>query len=167
MSLETKYIDLSFTKEMYGEETVGMLLPLYIEQVAEFLDGLSSGLEKKDWGLLGRIAHKTKGSVSILGMKMLEGDLRKLQFFGEYFTKFELQKKVSLDDEEKRELENLSNKTLRVSDLFIEEESDEINLELKRFEEGGQLSVVPELVRNAIFLIEESAKEASLVLESL
>jgi HPt (histidine-containing phosphotransfer) domain-containing protein len=73
--------DLTYLKQMSGgsEETVTEMIGLFIEQVQEISNDMVVALDKKDWNVLSKLAHKAKSSVSIMGMLELADELKKLE----------------------------------------------------------------------------------------
>jgi HPt (histidine-containing phosphotransfer) domain-containing protein len=79
------YTDLSYLKEITGGENsiVIEMVEMFIEQVDEFKENLSTHLGNKNWIELGKEAHKAKSSVLIVGMEDLGKNLKKLQLLTE------------------------------------------------------------------------------------
>ena len=73
--------DLSYLKNMSGGayEVMKEMIDLFIEQVAEISDEMHAAYDKKDWIFLGKLAHKAKSSVSIMGMNDLSVLLKNLE----------------------------------------------------------------------------------------
>ncbi len=66
---------------MSGDSTelIVELIDIFNDQVIEFSSNLQSYLDKKDYDALGKLAHKAKSSVSIMGMSELSGKLKDLE----------------------------------------------------------------------------------------
>lgn len=73
--------DLSYLREMSGgnRELILEMIGIFKEQVIEFSDEMDKLLDNKEFELLGKLAHKAKSSVSILGMQDLAKDLKNLE----------------------------------------------------------------------------------------
>jgi HPt (histidine-containing phosphotransfer) domain-containing protein len=73
--------DLTYLRQMSGgsEETISEMIVLFIEQVQEISNEMLDALNKKEWNILGKLAHKAKSSVSIMGMLDLADELKKLE----------------------------------------------------------------------------------------
>ena len=73
--------DLSYLESM-AEGDPGLIremIGIFSTQVAEFSSLMQVHLEKKDWQELGKLAHKAKSSVAIMGMKELAEKLNELE----------------------------------------------------------------------------------------
>ncbi|MBN2480267.1 MAG: Hpt domain-containing protein [Bacteroidales bacterium] len=73
--------DLSYLQEMSGgnKELVKEMISIFISQVAEFAEDMENHLNNKEFELLGKLAHKAKSSVSIMGLNDLAIDLKTLE----------------------------------------------------------------------------------------
>lgn len=73
--------DLSYLREMSGgnKELILEMVGIFKEQVVEFADEMDKHLTNKEYELLGKLAHKAKSSVSIMGMQDLARDLKNLE----------------------------------------------------------------------------------------
>jgi HPt (histidine-containing phosphotransfer) domain-containing protein len=73
--------DLSYLREMSGGNTVLVLemISIFKDQVAEFSKEMDQHLANREFDLLGKLAHKAKSSVSIMGLLDLAGDLKDLE----------------------------------------------------------------------------------------
>ena len=73
--------DLNYLKNMSGGafEIMKEMIDLFIEQVAEISEEMRTAYDKKDWIILGKLAHKAKSSVSIMGMTDLAISLKNLE----------------------------------------------------------------------------------------
>jgi len=74
-------IDLSYLREMAGgnKELVLEMISIFKNQVVEFSDGMEDLLQNKEYELLGKLAHKAKSSVSIMGLEALADQLKELE----------------------------------------------------------------------------------------
>jgi len=73
--------DLSYLRDMSGGNTelVLEMINIFKEQVVEFSREMDQHLEKEEYDLLGKLAHKAKSSVSIMGMNDLAQELKILE----------------------------------------------------------------------------------------
>jgi len=73
--------DLSYLQEMAGGNKMLILemISIFKSQVAEFADEMDKLLGNKEYELLGKLAHKAKSSVAIMGMSDLAEDLKTLE----------------------------------------------------------------------------------------
>lgn len=73
--------DLTYLREMSGgnKDLVKEMITIFISQVDEFTSSMDSHLEKKEYELLGRLAHKAKSSISIMGLNDLARELKLLE----------------------------------------------------------------------------------------
>jgi len=73
--------DLSYLRDMSGgnKELVLEMIGIFKDQVVEFGREMDQHLENKDYELLGKLAHKAKSSVSIMGLQDLAQDLKNLE----------------------------------------------------------------------------------------
>jgi HPt (histidine-containing phosphotransfer) domain-containing protein len=74
-------IDLSYLKEMSGgdQQLVVEMIDIFKEQVGDFGKEMEELLSKKDYLALGKLAHKAKSSISIMGLNELSKDLKTLE----------------------------------------------------------------------------------------
>lgn len=81
MENDNKYIDLTYLKQLSNgsEEFIDKMIGIFIEQTPEALSSLDSNLEAKNWPALRATAHKMKSSISIMGIKALEGVVGELE----------------------------------------------------------------------------------------
>lgn len=93
MTLREKLTDLSYLREMSGNDYVIIkeMIDIFIEQIPEFLEDVSSSFESRDWQALGAISHKAKSSVRTMGMEKAGSYLEQLEHFAKGNLKFELQ----------------------------------------------------------------------------
>jgi HPt (histidine-containing phosphotransfer) domain-containing protein len=80
MAIE-RYTNLDYLKEITGgdPEIMKEFIQMFLEQLPEFRDGMTSFLAEKKWKELGEIAHKAKSSVMTFGMNDLGHRLKELQ----------------------------------------------------------------------------------------
>lgn len=57
------------------------LIGIFKDQVGEMSSQMQTLLDKKEYELLARIAHKAKSSVSVLGMEDMASDLKNLELW--------------------------------------------------------------------------------------
>jgi HPt (histidine-containing phosphotransfer) domain-containing protein len=73
--------DLSYLGEMSGgnKDLIREMITIFISQVDEFAKDMDKHLEKKEYELLGKLAHKAKSSISIMGLNDLAKELKRLE----------------------------------------------------------------------------------------
>jgi len=73
--------DLSYLNNLTGgsKPLIEEMVKIFEDQVSEFSDELNTLLKKEDWPALGKLAHKAKSSVAIMGMNELADDLKNLE----------------------------------------------------------------------------------------
>ena len=73
--------DLTYLREMSGGNTelVLEMIGIFRNQVVEFATEMEDLLKKKQYELLGKLAHKAKSSVAIMGLNELASDLKQLE----------------------------------------------------------------------------------------
>jgi HPt (histidine-containing phosphotransfer) domain-containing protein len=73
--------NLDYLKEITGGEPEIMqeFIQMFLDQLPEFRDGLTSHLANQKWKELGELAHKAKSSVMTFGMNDLGHRLKDLQ----------------------------------------------------------------------------------------
>lgn len=78
---QTRYTNLSYLNEITGGESemTKEFILLFLDQIVEFKDGMTTYLAEKKWKELGEIAHKAKSSVMTFGMNDLGYRLKELQ----------------------------------------------------------------------------------------
>jgi HPt (histidine-containing phosphotransfer) domain-containing protein len=74
-------IDLSYLREMSGgnKELILEMISIFKSQVTEFSTDMDKLLSSKQYELLGKLAHKAKSSVSIMGLDELSQRLKDLE----------------------------------------------------------------------------------------
>ena len=108
MNLHGKFIDLSYLKEMSGNDNniIEEMIEIFIDQVPEFTENITNHFESQNWEGLGAVAHKAKSSVRTMGMEYMGDCLEQLEHFSKGNLKFELQikkeKGIELSPEEKK-----------------------------------------------------------------
>jgi HPt (histidine-containing phosphotransfer) domain-containing protein len=75
--------DLSYLKEMSGgnKDLVLEMIGIFRDQVSEFSVEMDKLLANHEYESLGKLAHKAKSSVSIMGLQELASDLKDLENF--------------------------------------------------------------------------------------
>ncbi len=73
--------DLTYLTNMAGgnPEIVKEMIQIFIDQAQEYIIEMQKYLDEKDYLSLGRLAHKSKSSVAIMGMNELAADLKTLE----------------------------------------------------------------------------------------
>lgn len=74
-------IDLTYLREMSGgnKELALEMIEIFITQVNEFQVALQELFNTQEFEKLGKLAHKAKSSISIMGMEELAADLKSLE----------------------------------------------------------------------------------------
>jgi len=75
--------DLTYLREMSGgnKDLVREMITIFNAQVEEFSRDMENHLAKKEYELLGKLAHKAKSSISIMGLNDLVKELKNLENF--------------------------------------------------------------------------------------
>lgn len=73
--------DLTYMKSMFGDnkKVLKEMIDIFAEQVVEISEQMDNAFQKKDYVTLGKLAHKAKASVSMMGMKDLAVMLKDLE----------------------------------------------------------------------------------------
>ena len=73
--------DLTYLKNMSGGDTeiIKEMIGIFDEQIQEYIIEMPQLLADKNYYALGKLAHKAKSSVSIMGMNLLASDLKSLE----------------------------------------------------------------------------------------
>lgn len=80
MSQKFTYADLEYLESMsLGNEMIAEMIDLFVQQVPEFTEGLTSLLASGDYPALGALAHKAKSSAAAMGMNSTAADLKTLE----------------------------------------------------------------------------------------
>ncbi|RUT79579.1 Hpt domain-containing protein [Ancylomarina longa] len=123
MTQSENIIDLSYLKEMSGNDKsiIEEMIEIFIEQIPEFEEEISTHFELQDWNGLGAIAHKAKSSVRTMGMEYMGECLEKLEHYSKGNLKFELQLKkekgIEFSPEEEKYWRNVMYETKSDVDL--------------------------------------------------
>lgn len=74
-------IDLTYLQEMSGgnQDLVLEMIDIFKGQVDAFANEMETHLSNKDYLSLGKLAHKAKSSISIMGLSDLSNDLKSLE----------------------------------------------------------------------------------------
>ncbi len=74
-------IDLTYLKEISNgnKDLITDLIEMFFEQIPEYQKLMNNYYRKKEWVSLGRIAHKAKSAILMIGMEGLASDLKKLE----------------------------------------------------------------------------------------
>lgn len=88
--------DLSYLKEMSAgnKELVLEMIDIFKSQAEEFKRDMLDLFTKKEYLLLGKLAHKAKSSISIMGLTDLATDLKTLENNSKAGIKIEGYKKI-------------------------------------------------------------------------
>lgn len=73
--------DLTYLRNMSAgnKELVVEMIDIFKEQVTEFCVGMDNYMKNNEYELLGRLAHKAKSSISIMGLNELADELKKFE----------------------------------------------------------------------------------------
>ena len=73
--------DLTYLNNMSGgsPEIVKEMIGIFIEQANEYMKDMQVFLDEKNYLALGKLAHKAKSSISIMGMTDLAADMKTLE----------------------------------------------------------------------------------------
>lgn len=73
--------DLTYLNNMSGgsSDIIKEMITIFIEQTKEYITDMQRLLDEKDYISLGKLAHKAKSSVAIMGMNDLAADLKTLE----------------------------------------------------------------------------------------
>lgn len=76
-----KVIDLNYLTEMSegSEELMVELISMFLKQVPLFQEQLKMLYDQKEYIALGKLAHKIKGSVAMMGITELATDMKTLE----------------------------------------------------------------------------------------
>jgi HPt (histidine-containing phosphotransfer) domain-containing protein len=95
-------IDLTYLESVTDgdKDLIKELIDIFKVQVPEYMEEFTSAFSEKDIVTLGRIAHKAKSTVAIMGLSDLADELRELEEFSregpfkeeyqKYITNFEI-----------------------------------------------------------------------------
>jgi HPt (histidine-containing phosphotransfer) domain-containing protein len=81
MEKSYQFIDLSYLNEISNNSKEFMVdvISMLIEQLPEYQNSLRELYQQKKWFELGRLAHKAKSAILMVGMKEMADDLKKLE----------------------------------------------------------------------------------------
>lgn len=81
MSDDFHMITLDYLNEISDGNTdlINDLIEMFLEQVPDYQKSMHDLHSKKDWENLGRIAHKAKSAILMVGMNNLAQELKKLE----------------------------------------------------------------------------------------
>lgn len=73
--------NLTYLQNMSGgsSEIIKEMIQIFNEQAEEYIVDMQKLLDEKNYILLGKLAHKAKSSVAIMGMDELAADLKTLE----------------------------------------------------------------------------------------
>jgi HPt (histidine-containing phosphotransfer) domain-containing protein len=73
--------DLTYLNNMAGgaPEIIKEMITIFLDQANEYIQDMPKLLEEKNYMALGKLAHKAKSSVSIMGMNDLATELKSLE----------------------------------------------------------------------------------------
>lgn len=73
--------DLSYLRNMSGDnpDIIKEMIGIFIEQAEEYIIEMKKNLEDKNYDAIGKLAHKAKSSISIMGMNDLAADMKTLE----------------------------------------------------------------------------------------
>jgi HPt (histidine-containing phosphotransfer) domain-containing protein len=75
--------DLTYLKNMGGGNIafVKEMIHIFEEQIAELKNDMETAMKMQNWGALGKLAHKAKSSVAVMGMNDLTNQLKSLELW--------------------------------------------------------------------------------------
>ena len=81
MEKKHRYINLSYLNEISdgSNDLIIDLIDMFFIQIPEYQVSLSELNKNKDWKNLGKLAHKAKSAILMIGMKDLANELKKLE----------------------------------------------------------------------------------------
>lgn len=87
-----KYINLSYIKEISegSPDLMKELINIYIQQVPSFHSQMEHYYSLGKYELLGKLAHKVKNSVAMMGIAELTSDMKELEILAQNGQKTEL-----------------------------------------------------------------------------
>jgi HPt (histidine-containing phosphotransfer) domain-containing protein len=73
--------DLTYLRNMSGgnQDLIIEMIGIFKSQVVEFAQSMDEYYKNKEYELLGRLAHKAKSSISIMGLNELAVDLKNFE----------------------------------------------------------------------------------------
>jgi HPt (histidine-containing phosphotransfer) domain-containing protein len=102
--------DLNYLKNMSGgnPEIIKEMIGIFNDQAIEYIRDMQKFLSEKDYLALGKLAHKAKSSISIMGMTDLAADMKTLELltkenketesYPSYVEKFISQTKLAIEE---------------------------------------------------------------------
>ncbi|GEM_PF-4287501 len=66
---EFQFINIEYLTEMVGEEMVDPMLELFENYIQENINDMKNSLSEQNWQELAKIAHRTRSTVSSVGMQ--------------------------------------------------------------------------------------------------
>ena len=81
MNNKDKLINLSYLNKISNgnKEFIIELIDMFFEQIPEYQKLLQNFYDKEDWLNIGRIAHKAKSSILMMGLNELASKLKRLE----------------------------------------------------------------------------------------
>lgn len=72
---------MNYLRTMSGNnpELMAEMIDIFTEQVGDLFQDMKNNLESEDYETLGKVAHKAKSSVAIMGMNELSAKLKELE----------------------------------------------------------------------------------------
>jgi HPt (histidine-containing phosphotransfer) domain-containing protein len=73
--------DLTYLKGMSGDnpQIIKEMITIFVEQAEGYILDMQKHFDEKDYVALGKLAHKAKSSISIMGMNELAADMKTLE----------------------------------------------------------------------------------------
>lgn len=163
-------VRLEYLKELGDKELVESLASLYLEQMDQTKNNLSSLYELKSWYAFGKLCHKVKGSVVIFGMMMLANKLKIIQLVSEQYAKIDLEEKMtgfSLNETEQKCLKELND--IDVDSLRVKYAAEWPGMEeaAQRYKQTKDYSFVTEALSYVYGELEKSVEDVNLILSDL
>ena len=74
-------VDMSYLEELSGGDAAFIIemVEIFKDQVPEFIQGFNTYYENSNWDNLGKLAHKAKSSVAVVGLNNLATDLKSIE----------------------------------------------------------------------------------------
>lgn len=74
-------VDLNYLRNMSAgnKELVAEMIDIFANQVSEFVNEMEANYASGEFEKLGKLAHKAKSSISIMGLNDLAADLKKFE----------------------------------------------------------------------------------------
>jgi len=102
--------DLTYLRNMSGgnKDLILEMIGIFKSQVGEFIQSMDEYYKNKEYELLGRLAHKAKSSISIMGLHELAIDLKDFENLAKagemvekypyYINKFKSETKEAIEE---------------------------------------------------------------------